>query len=267
MFAEDVAEVGADAAAGASAVSAHGDADGGRAEVREVERGVVAGFLIGGVRRRKSFLRLVEIGGDGRSSSAQRRQLTGARGIGRGGGGHGERGRIRRQLVNVVVVVLEQGEGDLAGTRGDRHGGGQVGDAGDPGLHVSDASDGVFREPVAEDVGDPFRIRQEVEAAAIGGELRIEVFGVVEQRQCADLAGGDIDRRDSQAVETQLIEIGVGAAVRHEGKHAAVGRPCRLQIGVLVAGELPDVVAVQIVEKQVGHPGLLPGESDGVTVR
>ena len=67
--------------------------------------------------------------------------------------------------------------------------------------------------------------------------------------------------------EAELLEDRVRAAVGDERDRAAVGRPRRLQVGVLVAGQAAHLLRVEVVEEEVADAGGLAGDGDGVAVR
>ncbi len=267
VVAEDVGVVGADTASDAGSEGADTDADRRRAEIGDVKTGGIIGLREDRVFRQQSLGGILQVGGDRGAGSAQRRKLAGARGGRRGiDHGHGDRRRVRRQLVDVVVIALVQRESDVARLQRNGHGRGHVRDAGHAGLYAGNAKDASVRR-VAIDVGQPFGIGDEVEAA-VGSVLGVDVLGVGEERQGLDRAAGDVDRRDPHPLEGELLEVclGAGPAVGDEGDRFAVRREGRLQVGVLVVRQAMDRHRFRIEQEEIGDAGGLAGEDDGLVV-
>ena len=211
-----------------------------------MERRAVASLAERRVLRQQTLIGMLEIRGDRRSRSAQRWKLSGARGIGTDSSGNRDAVLRGRQAVDVVVVVLVQGERDVAAPL--RHGERRrhLRDSGDAGLHVRDPRDMPVAEVVAIDIGNAFRIGDEVQALAVRREVRIEALGVTEQRQRADPTAVDVDRGDGHPGEAKLIDASLRASVADERDRLSVRGEGRLQVGEFVVRQLPNVLAVEI---------------------
>ena len=105
---------------------------------------------------------------------------------------------------------------------------------------MRDASDAAVRKVVAIDIGNAFGIRNEVEASAVGREMRIDILRAAEERQHLDSTRRQIDCSYVHAEELQLGEIAL-AAIGNEGQHFPVGRKGRLHVGVAIVRQAADL--------------------------
>src|SRR5262249_60016244 len=98
------------------------------------------------------------------------------------------------------------------------------------------------------------------DALSVWRELRVDVLRVGEQGKDLDLAAAHIDRRDVHPGEAKLLEARFAAAVGDEGDGAVVGRPGRLHVGELVAGQTAHLFGVDVEQEEIGDAGVLPGD-------
>ena len=112
------------------------------------------------------------------------------------------------------------------------------------------------------DVGEPVGVGEEEDALAGGVVDGVGVLGAGEGRHRGHRERLDVEEGEHVVAEGELVEVGLGAPVRHERQRAPVRRPRRMQVGVLVAGELAHVAGLQLVDVQVGDPAGEPGEGD-----
>ena len=87
-------------------------------------------------------------------------------------------------------------------------------------------------------------------------------------RELPDLSGAARPRvDDGQLIVAEGQRVQRGAeAVGDERDHRTVGGPCRLEIGVRIIGQAPQLATLQIVRKEIGHPSDLRAEGDHFSV-
>ncbi len=104
------------------------------------------------------------------------------------------------------------------------------------------------------------------ERAAIRRPHGIDVLALVLMRQHLDRGGRDVHQRDAEVAVRQCLDVRVGAAVRRERDHAAIGRPRGQQVGERIVRETT-AVAIQIGDEQVAHAAVQPREHEPPAVR
>src|SRR5437867_12145274 len=123
----------------------------------------------------------------------------------------------------------------------------------------------LFRSAVAEviavDIRYAFSVGDEIEARAVGGKLRIEVFAGSEQRKHPDGARRQIDGADAHAFELELFEVTL-SAIGDECQLAAIGRRRRLHVRIAIVGQTADLLRVQVEKEKIARSCLLTGDGD-----
>ena len=138
----------------------------------------------------------------------------------------------------------------------------QRGDAADAREHIRHLRNGAVGEGQTIHVRDPARIAEEVDALPVGTPLRVDVFGAGEMRELPDLAPAPrVDDGQLVVAVGQLIQRR-REAIGHERDQRTIGRPRRLEVGVGVIRQAPQLAAVEIVHEEIGDPSNLRAERD-----
>ncbi len=253
LVAEHVREVGGRGPADVVAVVVGADADLGLADVVERQRrGVVLGVRgPPGIAGHETRLRVRQVRLDPAEAIGVRRGQA-ASGLAPRVVRHDHRGRrvVDRGRVDVELELVEHRVGERS-VPGHRHGRRHVREAADRGREVGVPADVSRLQADLVDVREAVLVRDEVQAAAVRGVLRIHVLDVAEDRQHADLARGDVDQADLELAVGQELEVGLRAPVRGEGDRLPVGRPGGLQVGELVVGEPRRLLGLEVVDEEV----------------
>ena len=201
------------------------------------------------VRLRLERRRLRQAGGvvveervDGPLSGGARRQDAG---VARQAGCERARHRLGRvERVDVVAVLFVHAERDARA--GHRQRGTEIGDAGRAGEQIRHLRHvpAVGIHPIH--VRDSLTIGDEEQRTSVGGPLRVDVLRGLEPAQRAHVAARDVEQRDARAARVEAAEVRA-EAIGREGNRAAIGRPRRRQLGVRVARQSAQLIAIEIV--------------------
>src|SRR5690606_32169030 len=102
-----------------------------------------------------------------------------------------------------------------------------------------------------EDVAEAFRVRDEIQAPAVGRVLRVDVLDAGERLEQLALTRLDVDDRKTLVPEDERLEIRVRALVRRVHELAAVGREVRMQVRVPVIRQLTYLARLDVHQEQV----------------
>src|SRR5690606_28655304 len=168
--------------------------------------------------------------------------------------------------VDAIAVVLEHGEGKrVVGRYGER--GRRARDAGNAGSNAREALYAAAREVVAKDVRHAVGLGDEVETAAVGGEVRVDVLAAREERQDVDAAGLDVEQRDVEIAECEAGKVRARPAVGDERDKPAVRRELGLDRGIAVIGEPRDLAALELDRGEIARGARYDRDDDRATAR
>ena len=168
--------------------------------------------------------------------------------------------------VDVVLAGLEVDEREPVRLRSPGEHRREGRDALGAGVEVGELVELVAVEIVQEDVAHPVAVGHERQGLAVGAPLRAHVLAVIHAVEHPHRAGGQVEQRDAEVARGERAEVGLGAAIGREGDAAAVGRPDRVEVGVLVLRELPQPAPVAIDDVEIAEAALVPGEDELLAV-